>query len=137
MRSTELWPDWLRGQLRPSSVLRVAISGVFLVMLASGLAHLLFEVSLLDYLQLLPSCPIRVATGIPCPGCGITRGFLLLAEFRFAEALAANPATPFLAGAMAWQGFGPRAWVTRWPDALSGVVLVAVIGVWMGRALTG
>jgi hypothetical protein len=113
----------------------VAIGGVFLVMGASGLAHLLLGVSLLDHLHLLPSCPVRAATGMPCPGCGITRGLLLLAELRFAEALAVNPAAPFLAGAMAWQGFGPRVRVIRWPDALSGVLLVAVIGGWMARAL--
>lgn len=35
-------------------------------------------------------CPIRGVCGIPCPGCGITRGLLALAHLDVAGALAHN-----------------------------------------------
>ena len=33
-------------------------------------------------------CPLRLATGIPCPACGLTRSFCALASGRPAEAFA-------------------------------------------------
>ncbi len=40
---------------------------------------------------LLPSCPMRAATGIPCPGCGATRAALALLAGHALAALALNP----------------------------------------------
>jgi len=31
-------------------------------------------------------CPFRLMTGVPCPGCGLTRAFCLMAHGHFAEA---------------------------------------------------
>jgi len=39
----------------------------------------------------LLSCPLRAATGVPCPGCGGTHAFLLLGHGDFAGALFASP----------------------------------------------
>jgi hypothetical protein len=36
-------------------------------------------------------CPFRLVTGLPCPGCGLTRSWVYLAHGRWADALAANP----------------------------------------------
>jgi hypothetical protein len=36
-------------------------------------------------------CPFRLATGLPCPGCGMTRAWVFLAHGRVSDALAANP----------------------------------------------
>ena len=36
-------------------------------------------------------CPIRLATGFPCPACGTTRAIGALSEGRFRDSLAFNP----------------------------------------------
>lgn len=44
----------------------------------------------------LPPCLLRTATGIQCPGCGMTHSVYALTELDFAGALRANAAIPFL-----------------------------------------
>ncbi len=39
-------------------------------------------------------CPIVILTGFPCPGCGLTRAFLLFLTFHPVEAFSYNPAYP-------------------------------------------
>lgn len=39
-----------------------------------------------------PPCPFRTATGVPCPGCGMTRLADAVAHGRIGDALAADPA---------------------------------------------
>ncbi len=36
-------------------------------------------------------CPFRLVTGLPCPGCGMTRAWVFLAHGRVGDALSANP----------------------------------------------
>jgi hypothetical protein len=36
-------------------------------------------------------CPFRLATGLPCPGCGLTRSWVYIAHGDFGEAVRANP----------------------------------------------
>jgi len=36
-------------------------------------------------------CPLKLLTGIPCPGCGTTRAVFAFAEGNFLEALQINP----------------------------------------------
>ncbi len=36
-------------------------------------------------------CPFRLVTGLPCPGCGLTRSWVYLAHGRWGDAFAANP----------------------------------------------
>lgn len=36
-------------------------------------------------------CPLRITTGLPCPGCGMTRAIQCLLKFRFKEAFLMHP----------------------------------------------
>jgi hypothetical protein len=41
----------------------------------------------------VPLCLIKSLTGLACPGCGMTRAFLLIGHGRFADAAATHPAS--------------------------------------------
>lgn len=51
------------------------------------LASLILPVD--PHIKLFP-CLFKSVFHIPCPGCGMTRAFILLGHFRFQEALAIN-----------------------------------------------
>ncbi|NLF18324.1 MAG: DUF2752 domain-containing protein [Lentisphaerae bacterium] len=61
-------------------------------------------------------CPFLHVTGLPCPGCGLTRGVLAIGHGRWADAWALNPfAYVAYAGAIALAAWP---WLhRRWPDA--------------------
>lgn len=41
-------------------------------------------------------CPIHAVTGLPCPGCGVTRGIALVSQGELLTALGAHPFILFL-----------------------------------------
>lgn len=49
----------------------------------------------------LPPCPFRLITGLPCPGCGITRIATTVAEGNVSLALGTDAAAVGLLGALA------------------------------------
>lgn len=52
----------------------------------------------------LVPCPVRALTGVPCPGCGMTRALLALGRGDVGEALALHPLSPLIAAEamLAW-----------------------------------
>jgi hypothetical protein len=114
-------------------VLRIALAGALGLPLVSALALGIWEVDLLRHLHLFPACPFRGATGIPCPGCGMTRALLLLGQLRVGEAWLAQPLAPGLLLAMLWALLGApgRGRIPR--EAAAGLALAAVLGVWLMR----
>ncbi len=87
---------------------------------------------------LLPACPFRAITGIPCPTCGSTHAAVALMHGRLGAALAANPlavlaGVAFLAGGLAaplwaalgWPVLDVPAPLPRWLRAALVVVIVA------------
>ncbi|MBC8102840.1 MAG: DUF2752 domain-containing protein [Cytophagales bacterium] len=93
----------------------------------------------------LPSlCVFYATTGLPCPGCGITRSVVCCCHLRLGEALTYHPAGPlvflWLTGAVLLRFPLPAAW-RRWLHALplslrsgAGIALVALLfGIWGAR----
>lgn len=92
-----------------------------------------------------PLCPSAGMLGLPCPGCGLTRATLLLAQGEFTRAFALHPLViplaPIYFGAVGLLGVellrGPNhttpsaPWLTqRWVSIFGGLVLVATVGLW-------
>ena len=89
---------------------------------------------------LLPACPFRTITGIPCPSCGSTHAAVALLSGRPGAALAANPLAAlagivFFAGglvaplwaALHWRVPDVPAPLPRWMRA---VVVAALVANW-------
>jgi hypothetical protein len=83
----------------------------------------------------VPTCLVRLATGHPCPACGLTRAGLALLSADIPTATRWHPlalpllilaiATPLVAlSERAWSPFG------RWAMGTSGAMLIAV---WLAR----
>ena len=49
-----------------------------------------------------PACPFHAATGLWCPGCGLTRGTLALLRGNVQQALGFNLLTPFVLFALVY-----------------------------------
>ncbi|HVS00812.1 MAG TPA: DUF2752 domain-containing protein [Thermoanaerobaculia bacterium] len=90
-------------------------------------------------------CIFRRVSGIPCPGCGMTRAFAHLAKGEWREAVVDHPLAPLLALelGLAWAiwGCALAGWVPfRLPHWFGGLLLahVAVLAaIWLGRLSTG
>lgn len=88
----------------------------------------------------LPACPMRTFTGIPCPTCGTTRAAVALLHGDLATALHANPLAAlagvgFVVGglvALAWAwARGPLpALPTRLPWSVRAAVLALLVANW-------
>ncbi|MFM7044422.1 MAG: DUF2752 domain-containing protein [Ilumatobacteraceae bacterium] len=63
-----------------------------------------------------PACQFRAATGLWCPGCGLTRGTHSLLHGDIAAALGQNVFTPLalVAAAIGWWSWTRRAWTGDW-----------------------
>ncbi len=91
----------------------------------------------------LPSlCPFHNVTGVPCPGCGLTRSFVCLAHGQIAAAFEFHPLGPLLfAGAVAsvffafWTPPNLSYRAQKWALALGATLIAAswtlrLSGVW-------
>jgi hypothetical protein len=52
-------------------------------------------------------CLFHRVTGRRCPGCGMSRAFVLLWRGRIQEAIRSNPASPFLFATLFWLALRP------------------------------
>lgn len=99
--------------------------------------------------RVLPSlCGVRVITGAPCPGCGLTRCFVHMAHGRFRFAWQVSPAgTAFfllvaaqvplqlLLLTRAWRGLEEPGWI-RWNGVSLVVIAALLIAQWLLRLAT-
>ena len=91
-------------------------------------------------------CGSRLWLGIECPGCGLTRGFIRLANGDWSGTIALNRVAPLLAFAVLAQipyrltmlfGWPParRFAESPWPSAFGWVLIVPLIGNWLLKLL--
>lgn len=91
-------------------------------------------------------CGSRLWLGIECPGCGLTRGFIRLANGDWSGAIALNRVAPLLALAALGQipyrltilfgwPLARRFAESPWPSAFGWVLIVALIGNWVLKML--
>ncbi len=87
-------------------------------------------------------CGSRKWFDVECPGCGLTRGFIRLANGDWSGALALNRVAPLMVIAVLMQipyrlamllGWPParRLAESPWPKAFGWVLIVALIGNWL------
>ena len=93
----------------------------------------------------LSICLTRRGLGLPCPGCGLTRGLAHLLQGNLARAMELHPLAPLVAldAAVAWGFWGlvvhglaapPPA---RWVRLTLLAQLAVFIALWLGRLATG
>ena len=115
---------------------RVAVGVLLAAMVLAGVGHRVFGWDLGEWLPWLPGCAFRSVTGIPCPGCGMTRAFLLLSQLRLGDAFATNPASPALVTALAAWWLRPQRWPPRKANIAWAAALAAVLLSWGFRGLS-
>ena len=93
-------------------------------------------------------CPFRALTGMPCPGCGMTRAFCALGHGELIKAVRFNPLSPFLylAAIVGWLAAsisllnwqrGQAFFARLRPNALVVKLALVVAGVWWVARLAG
>ena len=87
-------------------------------------------------------CPIRAATGIPCPGCGLSSAMVLLLKGRWLESIERHAFAPIFLMAFVLLGIAsllPAAWHQKVVDVMSRaerqtgfavVIVLALVGYW-------
>ena len=86
--------------------------------------------------DLMP-CPFLKVTGLPCPGCGMTRSCLALLRGDLAETWRLNPFGPVFAVFWAVVGVGvvlPQPWHERFADRLARFEQRTRWAAWVGGA---
>jgi len=92
-------------------------------------------------------CPFFHASGLPCPGCGMTRASLFLAHGQLKQAIIAHAFAPFFLIALSIITFcaaSPRTYVTSIANkaealerytGITGLLLIGLIVYWLARLL--
>ncbi len=97
--------------------------------LCAGIAALALALYVLDI-----GCVFRLVTGIPCPGCGMTRAWLAALRGDFAAAVAYHPL--FWAVPVAFALVFAQERHARWRRVCTGAALVlvaALVALWVVR----
>jgi len=76
--------------ITPEKALRFSIGIILILVAISGILLYFWEVNLISYFPKVSLCPFHALTGKPCPGCGMSRAFLLLGQFKIKEAVELN-----------------------------------------------
>ena len=124
-----------RHNVAPETVLKIAAIFILAVVALAGAFFYLFEIDFINYLPNLSLCPFHAITGIPCPGCGMTRAMLSLGQLKLREAIGFNFfSLPLLISMIIWL------WPGKFPSfiqhrAFGIITFAAIIIAWLVRLL--
>jgi len=122
-----------RYNIDPNNSLRILVIIVLAVVSSSGIFVYLFEIDFMNYLPTVSLCPFHAVTGLPCPGCGMTRAMISLGQLKLEEAIGYNLfSTPLLILMILY------VWPRKLPFFLqhkvfSIIMFIVVIFVWLMR----
>jgi hypothetical protein len=122
-----------RYKIGTDNCLRILVIIVLAVVSSCGVFLYLLEIDFMNYLPTVSLCPFHAVTGIPCPGCGMTRAMISLGQLKLEEAIKYNLfSTPLLILMVLY------VWPRKFPCFLqhkifSIIMLVVVIFVWLMR----
>ena len=125
-----------RYNIDPNDSLRTLVIIALAVVSSSGVFLYLFEIDFMNYLPTVSLCPFHAITGLPCPGCGMTRAMMSLGQLKLEAAMEYNMfSTPLLILMVLY------VWPGKFPSFLqhklfSIIMVIVVIFVWLIR-LTG
>ena len=124
-----------RYAIDPGNILKILVIAVLTAVSFSGLFLYLLGIDLMNYLPTVSLCPFHAITGIPCPGCGMTRAMLSLGQLKLREAIEFNFfSLPLLISMIIWL------WPGKFPSfvqhrAFGIIVFAVIIIVWLMRLL--
>ncbi len=94
-----------------------------------------------DQVRLIP-CPVLAVTGVDCPGCGMTRACVALAQGEIASAWSFHPFAFLLVPLALLVAFAPRRTRAAWfrvprgmRNTLATIGVALALGLWASRAL--
>lgn len=76
--------------INPEKLLYFSIGIILALVVSSGIFYYFWKINFIEHLPGFSLCPFHAITGKHCPGCGMSRAFLLLGQLKIKEALDFN-----------------------------------------------
>ena len=122
-----------KNRTQPERILSIIIIFILCTVGISGICSQLLSIDVMKFLPPFSLCLFHELTGIPCPGCGMTRALLCFGQLKIEQAVRFNPFSIPLVIAMIFYLYdrSPQSWVER--KALTKAMGLGVIIVWLFR----
>ena len=76
-------------------LLKLFLKRTYIFLIVLGI-YFTISIVMTIYCENIPVCPFKLITGLPCPGCGLTRAFMALFTFNFLDSFRYHPLWPLV-----------------------------------------